>query len=111
LIAAGTMPFYTGRYSIDFLGKTDPYIASLPADTSGAISRGSLTSWPGHNKYDLDYSINHLQPTYVSVFRWGNDIFNEIKENEYTSVIYQNIKLDYKNLSPYVLWEKVEIDG
>lgn len=63
LIAAGTMPFYTGRYSIDFLGKTDPYIASLPADTSGAISRGSLTSWPGHNKYDLDYSINHLQPT------------------------------------------------
>lgn len=68
---AGTIPFYTGYYAIDFLGKSDPYIASLKPDVSGAVGWGGMNSVPGHNKYDLDYSIKQKKPTYVQGFVWG----------------------------------------
>ena len=37
VFAAGALSYYTGRRSIDFLGKTDPHIARLPPDTSGKV--------------------------------------------------------------------------
>ena len=30
-----------------------------------------MISVPGHNKYDLDYSIKQLRPTYVEASAWG----------------------------------------
>ncbi len=50
---AGTVPYYSGRPAIDFLGKADPRIARLTPD----LSRYR----PGHNKYDLEYSIKELR--------------------------------------------------
>ena len=75
---AGAIPFYTGLNAVDFLGKSDPYIASLPPDISGTFAWGGLTSAPGHNKYDLKYSILEKHPTYIAGLMWGKqDITQE----------------------------------
>jgi hypothetical protein len=62
VLAAGVIPYYTGLRATDFLGRTDPYIAHLPADLSGAVAWNGMFSVPGH-KDDLRYSIEMLQPT------------------------------------------------
>jgi hypothetical protein len=68
---AGTVPYYTGFNAVDFLGKGDAYIARLPPDRTGVISARGMRNIPGHDKYDLTYSILHKRPTYIADFRWG----------------------------------------
>jgi hypothetical protein len=71
VVAAGIVPYYTDFYVIDMLGKNDAYIASLPPDRSGAVSWHGMNSVPGHNKYDLAYSIETQQATYAERLAWG----------------------------------------
>ncbi|MCC6521558.1 MAG: hypothetical protein IT373_02750 [Polyangiaceae bacterium] len=65
---AGVIPYYAGALGVDFLGKTDARIARLPADPNAGFS--GMRSVPGHNKYDLKYSIAELRPDYVQKTRW-----------------------------------------
>jgi arabinofuranosyltransferase len=104
---AGALPYYTDRKAVDFLGKSDPYIAQLPADLSGAISWSGMRSVPGHNKYDLEYSIQTLQPTYVQNLRWGQDNVRQWARDKYIEVQYQGVSLILLRGSPDVLWNKI----
>ena len=108
VIWAGTIPFYSGRYAIDFLGKTDPHIAHLPPELGGASRRGSMLTWPGHNKYDLEYSIGALKPTYVQTFDWGRQHLAQLKREEYKQGAYQGIELWLLEDSPSVLWGNLD---
>ncbi len=54
---AGAPFYFSGRYGIDLLGKSDPYIARLPVASDGTK--------PGHNKFDYDYSLGVLKPDVV----------------------------------------------
>ncbi len=65
---AGVLPYYAGGIGIDFLGKTDPHVARLPPDPNAGFN--GLRSVPGHNKYDLHYSIGELRPDYVQKTQW-----------------------------------------
>ena len=106
---AGTIPYYTGRYAIDFLGKSDKYIAQLKPDISGAVSWGGMISVPGHNKYDLNYSIVERQPTYIQYYSWGDQtVFKWVIQN-YVQVEYRG-PLGVKTIflrknSPLVRWD------
>ncbi len=62
--AAGQIPYYSERPSIDLLGKNDPVIARGAPVASFA---------PGHNKWDYDYSILELKPDVVA------DNFNKLR--------------------------------
>jgi hypothetical protein len=53
-IAAGAVAYYSHRDIVDVLGKSDRVIARLP---------GTGPFIPGHNKFDLNYSIGSLRPT------------------------------------------------
>jgi arabinofuranosyltransferase len=59
--AAGQIPYYSQRKTIDLLGKSDSYIAR---EKPRAAFR------PGHNKWNYYYSINKLQPDLVAD-EWG----------------------------------------
>lgn len=59
--AAGQIPYYSRRPSIDMLGKNDAVIAH---DTPSA------PFYPGHNKWNYDYSIGQLKPDVISD-EWG----------------------------------------
>lgn len=106
---AGVLPYYLDRNAIDFLGKSDKYIANLKPDTSGSVAWSGMTSVPGHNKYDLGYSIQTLRPTYVEQFYWGNQEVGGWAEDNYKRVKYNDVGLYLLKDSPYVNWEKIKI--
>lgn len=97
---AGVIPYYTGRHGVDFLGKMDPYIASQPAHLDMTLV--------GHNKYDLQYSIHKLQPTYIQNFEWNKEnlkpwvVKHYLRANYITP--YGDITLILKRDDPSVLW-------
>jgi hypothetical protein len=55
--AAGQIPYYSDRRTIDLLGLNDPVIA-----------KGPLTGpfYPGHDKWNYDYSIIQLKPDLIA---------------------------------------------
>lgn len=99
---AGALPYYTHRYTIDYLGKSDTHIASLPPDTTSNVS-----GLPGHNKYDLTYSIQQLLPTYSAGFKWGNQDLVEWRDEHYRLVEYKGVKFYLLKDSPLVNWELI----
>jgi arabinofuranosyltransferase len=104
---AGSIPYFTGRKAVDFLGKSDQYIAHLPPDMSGNISRYGMNSVPGHNKYDLNYSIKDLSPTYVQGFVYGLQDLSQWAKTKYVRVEYNGVSLFLLKNSPSVLWGKI----
>jgi hypothetical protein len=55
--AAGQIPYYSERATIDLLGLNDPVIAK---------SLGHGEFYPGHNKWNYEYSINQLRPDVIA---------------------------------------------
>jgi hypothetical protein len=109
VIWAGTLPYYTDLYGVDFLGKSDPIIARLKPDLSGAVSWAGMRSVPGHNKYDLNYSIVQLQPTYIQAYSWGDQTVKPWVVANYVRVEYHGVAgmktVFLRKDSPYVCWE------
>lgn len=104
---AGAIPYFTGRKAYDFLGKNDSYIARLPPDVSGKIGWNGMNSVPGHNKYDLNYSIKTLLPTYVEKFEWGSQDLTEWAKDKYVKVGFAGGSLFLLKDSPAVFWGKI----
>lgn len=80
VFCAGAVPYYTQRYAVDFLGKCDTNIARCKPDISGKISWNNLKSVPGHNKYDLAYSIGSRRPTFIEGSAWGGAEVSNVKD-------------------------------
>ncbi len=55
--AAGQIPYYSGRTTIDLLGLNDPVIAKGPV--TGPF-------YPGHDKWNYEYSILELRPDVIA---------------------------------------------
>jgi arabinofuranosyltransferase len=55
--AAGQIPYYSGRTTIDLLGLNDPVIAKGPV--TGPF-------YPGHDKWNYEYSILQLRPDVIA---------------------------------------------
>ena len=109
VIWAGTLPYYADRYAIDYLGKSDPYVAHLAADVSGDSGWGGMISIPGHNKYDLEYSIVQRRPTYSQAFAWGYATVRPYFVQNYVRVEYHGAAgtktVFLLKDSPLVCWE------
>ncbi len=100
LLYAGTVAYYTDFRTIDMLGKSDPRIARVAPDLSGAVAWEGLKSVPGHNKYDLSYSIVELQPDYVDKLAWGRQ--NVADRGLYYSVLVEDRSLFLRIGSPHI---------
>jgi len=104
---AGALPYFSERVGVDFLGKCDRQIARLPPDLSGSVSWGGMKSVPAHNRYDLNYSIKTLRPTFVEGFHYGKHDLRDWAKNHYVTVHYRGLKLALLKDSPCVRWDKV----
>jgi arabinofuranosyltransferase len=104
---AGTIPYYTGRPAVDFLGKSDPAIAARAPDESGAVAWYGMTSVPGHNKYDLEDSIRRRRPTYVQGLEWGRQDLRSLAESTYVAARYGHVELLLLRGSPDVHWDRL----
>uniref|UniRef100_A0A7C4XT95 Glycosyltransferase RgtA/B/C/D-like domain-containing protein n=1 Tax=candidate division WWE3 bacterium TaxID=2053526 RepID=A0A7C4XT95_UNCKA len=68
---AGAIPYYTDYYFIDILGKMDKKIASRDIYINKKADFGKRTV-PGHNKFDLKYSLIELDPDVAQNVSWMN---------------------------------------
>ena len=110
VFAAGTVPYYSGRVGIDFLGKMDKYIARVPPDLSGTPYSLRGRNLPGHNKYDLEYSIGQLKPVYASNLHYLKDnIAAKGAIRDYAHITTtQGYKFYLLRRSPHVDWQKLQ---
>jgi hypothetical protein len=106
---AGTIPYYADRRAVDFLGKCDPAIARLPPDLESAVGGRPLRTAPGHNKYDLEYSIRRLRPDYVQGFRWARSDLRPLGLADYVRVGFDvpGGSIDVRRGSPNVIWSRI----
>jgi hypothetical protein len=120
VLHAGSIPYYTDFRGVDFLGKCDPFIARLPPyfkGYDGRLSWGGMTSVPGHNKYDLLYSIEANKPTFIQSHWWAGDNASEYVRKHYVMVSipfythYTDNGLWLRRDSPYVRWELTAADS
>ena len=114
VVWGGTIPYYSGFRAVDFLGKSDAHIAALPPDLSPPPRRKRARQWrlynPGHNKFDLAYSIGELRPTYVQkpyrrLLR-GNG--RAILRRHYLNYRYKGVPLLLRADAPEVDWAALE---
>ncbi len=77
--AAGQIPYYSNRNTIDLLGLNDPIVAK--GDGRGAF-------YPGHNKWNYEYSIGQLRPDVVA------DNFEPLSEYMRGNAQYQMLESD-----------------
>jgi hypothetical protein len=68
VVAAGIVPYFTHRYAIDILGKSDARIARMPPVPGAMV---------GHGKLDPDYTLGQKRPDIVVSCRsytWTNGL-------------------------------------
>ncbi len=107
---AGAIPYYSERRAIDFLGKSDYYIASLSPDLSGKTGWNGMLSVPGHNKYDLTYSIQELKPTFIQGYEWGSQDLSQWVTMNYQKIDINDVELYLLIDSDQVNWSKISGD-
>jgi hypothetical protein len=107
VVTAGIIPYYTHRYSIDFLGKVDKTIARQPMHITADMSLANFR--PGHMKWDYAHSIRDLKPDVIA------QLYDESPREErlqwvtgdYTSVAVGTITFYVRDDSPYIRWDAV----
>jgi len=81
---AGNLSYYMDRPAVDFLGKSDRFIAKNPPVREVVSSQYNFSDFmPGHNKWDFSYSIGELKPDIITR-NWPDPEFNnQIELNNY----------------------------
>ncbi|HLE04617.1 MAG TPA: glycosyltransferase family 39 protein [Anaerolineales bacterium] len=113
VVAAGGIPYFDERYSIDLLGKSDRTVARGPAGTPEDYTW--IDFRPGHMKWDYGYSIGKLQPDMVVEMLNGTSAqaqpylrgYVRIEVPELVSSLPEGT-LYLKRGSPNILWDRVE---
>jgi len=93
--AAGQIPYFSERRTIDLLGLNDPRVAKGNA-------RGAF--YPGHNKWNYEYSIGELKPDVIAdnfaplgEYMRGNDLYQLLESDIY--IRKDSALVDVKGLS------------
>jgi len=101
---AGAIPYFSERYTVDILGKTDKTIARLKMRRDRGLKKYTQFV-PGHMKFDYEYSLGELKPDAVLQF-WG-----DLKEPEpyilgtYTKLVVGDKFYYLRNGSKKVRWD------
>jgi len=102
---AGALPYFSGRESIDLLGKTDVVIAHEPMHLT---ARG-LARWvafhPGHLKWDYEYSIGALKPDVITDLWLDPEAAMTYVRADYRAWNSGDLGLWLRRDSPHVNWD------
>lgn len=103
---AGTIPYFSGRSSIDLLGKTDRHIAHENMRTFAAGWHKFIEFRPGHMKFDYSYSIGQLKPDVIAQLWRHREEAGPYLQN-YRGVRLRGKCIYVREGSVNVLWENV----
>ena len=106
---AGAPGYYMERRMIDILGKNDRQIARQSPNTMAADSPVA-TLYPGHNKWNYDYSIGEQRPDVV--FQLWNPTSEDLAKLDAWG--YQkycradgSVSAYFLTQSPHILWDQI----
>ncbi len=103
---AGALPYYSEKYTVDFLGKTDKFIAHEEMRQAEGFDK-LIFFYPGHLKYNYEYSIRQQKPDIIVQF-WGNiEEANPFIRNKYTKLIVGDWFFYLRNNSENILWDRL----
>ncbi len=106
VVTAGNIPYFSGRRSVDLLGKNDPVIARGPAHINSSLFEPG--NWrPGHNKWNYAYSIGELQPDVVAQIWEGTDEEAKPYLISYKLYVIDGIPYYFRKDSSNILWENI----
>ena len=109
---AGAGPYFVHRRYVDFCGKSDTYIARLPARAEWVEFRQVL---PGHNKWSWPYAIGKRKPDIVTTFREGGflkysrDFQRNYKRYRLKDDPDERATLWVRTGSPNLDWSRIEL--
>ena len=112
VVWAGALPYFSDRYALDLLGKSDRTIAhedmrTPPADPSNPLS--TITAFfPGHLKWDYSYSIGQLKPDIVAQLWESREEAEPYLDNDYQEVVLQGSTFYLLKGSDNIIWDKVK---
>jgi hypothetical protein len=102
---AGTIPYFSDRYSIDLLGKNDKHLARERMRVLTSGWHRLIEFRPGHMKWDYDYSIGEQKPdVIVQLWEHGNEARPYLQQY-YRGVRLQGKCLYVREASVNVLWD------
>ncbi len=107
VIAAGNICYFSHRYCIDLVGKSDPVIAR------GGIQVPLDADWrelqPGHIKFNYQYSIGTLKPdVVVEIRRSTGDIAEKYLDEEYIMAKVNTHPMYFRKDSTKIDWVQLE---
>ena len=103
---AGALPYFSERYTVDILGKTDKKIAHMEMRRVEGLKQLTFF-YPGHLKYDYAHSFGECQPDVIVQFWENADEAWPYIEGKYTKLVVGDWFFYLKNGSPEILWEKL----
>ncbi len=110
VVWAGSLPYFADRYAIDLLGKNDPKIAFENMHTESAVAK-SKGFWPGHLKWDYDYSIGQLKPDVV-VEVWALDPQTiPALQRDYLPARFGGYHWYLRRGSPHIRWSALDLQN
>jgi hypothetical protein len=107
MVAAGNICYFSHRYCIDLLGKSDPVIAR------GGIQVPPDADWrelqPGHIKFNYQYSIGMLKPdVVVEIRRSTGDIAEKYLDEEYVMAKVNTHPMYFRKDSNKIDWVQLD---
>jgi hypothetical protein len=107
VVWAGVLPYFL-KPSIhlhDMLGKSNKRIAHMPCRTNDIPSKTTFEAfYPGHMKYDYDYSIGEIKPdVIVSLWYFSKENFHLLQDYERGEVF--GIPIFFRKGSSFINWE------
>jgi hypothetical protein len=101
---AGALPYFSNRPSVDFLGKCDKVIARLPAKyVPGRIM------YPGHMKWDYQYSITRYSPDVIVELWKSADQAEPVLSERYDEVKLGGFDLRVLKTSDKIDWRELAL--
>lgn len=91
VIWAGAVPYFSERDGIDFLGKSDRYISRVKPNLNWSTAEWGMKTYPGHNKYDLKYSILELRPDFIERPDWFDQYVGTDPSYNYRVHVYKGV--------------------
>ena len=108
VVWAGAAPYFSGRQAIDLLGKSDLKIAHEPMHIDPTLMTRSFGFWPGHLKWDYDYSIGQLKPDVVlQLWAVSPNSISDLSR-DYVPVKVDDFIWYVRRNSDHVLWTKFQ---
>lgn len=102
MVAAGNICYFSHRFCIDLLGKSDPIIARKGIQVSPDADWEVLR--PGHIKFDYEYSISRLKPDVIVEVLVSTADIAERYLGDYETIVLNGHPMYFRKDSKSIDW-------